>query len=290
MSFRRPWPGGPGAACRAALIGAGALLLSTPTAARAVNVFVLAETSQVIVQGTVRDVTSYKDGAFQVFNIGASSCGVYGTPADYLRGIGPRALVVDDVHEADPTDREFLAVLLRRIDPAQLTVVITTGTGPLTEPTGPIAVPLEPALETYCVRVDGAELLLTCMHQRDLRTRRLRRIVRSDVCVGNDVPGRHVQTGLRRRDLRDGGDLLDVRGRLLLRDQLVREWPVLRGAEMRRRLGVRLGNGVRGHRRLWSLHQRNELLQSQLRTLLGPRPGCRRSAELCAAAGHGDGW
>jgi tetratricopeptide (TPR) repeat protein len=81
--------------------------------------------------------------------------------ADYLRGIGPRALVVDDVHEADPTDREFLAVLLRRIDPARLTVVITTGTGPLTEPAGPIAVPLEPALETYCVRVDGAASIST---------------------------------------------------------------------------------------------------------------------------------
>jgi tetratricopeptide (TPR) repeat protein len=74
--------------------------------------------------------------------------------AEYLRG--PRALVVDNVHEADPTDREFLAVLVRRIDPALLAVVITTGTAPLTEPAGPIAVPLEPALEKYCVRIDGA--------------------------------------------------------------------------------------------------------------------------------------
>ncbi len=77
--------------------------------------------------------------------------------ADHLRARGAeqRALVVDDVHEADPTDREFLAVLVRRIDPALLTVVITTGTGPLTEPAGPAAVPLEPALEEYCVRIDG---------------------------------------------------------------------------------------------------------------------------------------
>ncbi|WP_250214089.1 tetratricopeptide repeat protein [Acrocarpospora catenulata] len=36
---------------------------------------------------------------------------------------GPAALVVENLHEADHTDREFVGVLLRRIDPARLTVV-----------------------------------------------------------------------------------------------------------------------------------------------------------------------
>jgi tetratricopeptide (TPR) repeat protein len=39
----------------------------------------------------------------------------------------PRCLVVDNVEHADPTDLEFLAALVRRIDPARLTIVICTG-------------------------------------------------------------------------------------------------------------------------------------------------------------------
>jgi tetratricopeptide (TPR) repeat protein len=48
---------------------------------------------------------------------------------DYVRalGDGPRALVVDNAHQCDPTDAEFLSVLLRRLDPAELTVVVATG-------------------------------------------------------------------------------------------------------------------------------------------------------------------
>jgi tetratricopeptide (TPR) repeat protein len=77
---------------------------------------------------------------------------------DYLRDLdkGPHALVIDNVHQADPTDREFLAVLVRRIDPDLLTVVATTGIESLTEPPGPIAVPLEPALNAHCIQIDRA--------------------------------------------------------------------------------------------------------------------------------------
>ncbi len=39
-----------------------------------------------------------------------------------------RMLVVENVEHADQTDWEFLAALLRRVDPAQLTVVVCTGT------------------------------------------------------------------------------------------------------------------------------------------------------------------
>jgi tetratricopeptide (TPR) repeat protein len=39
----------------------------------------------------------------------------------------PRAIVFENVEHAEQTDLEFLAALLRRIDPAQLTVVICTG-------------------------------------------------------------------------------------------------------------------------------------------------------------------
>ncbi|MGJ6969519.1 tetratricopeptide repeat protein [Streptosporangium sp. G11] len=41
-------------------------------------------------------------------------------------GGGPYTLVVDNAHEADPTDQEFLAVLLRRLDPEVLTMVVGT--------------------------------------------------------------------------------------------------------------------------------------------------------------------
>lgn len=56
----------------------------------------------------------------------------------YLTGRDRASLVVHDVHEADPTDREFLTVLLRRIDPELLTVVLTEDTaGPAEQPASP---------------------------------------------------------------------------------------------------------------------------------------------------------
>ncbi|GAA1237137.1 hypothetical protein GCM10009665_29100 [Kitasatospora nipponensis] len=77
---------------------------------------------------------------------------------DYLKalGDGPRTLVVQDLHQGDPTDRELIAVLLRRLDPAQLTVVVTTGVEEVTEPDTPIAVPLSAALATHCLALDLA--------------------------------------------------------------------------------------------------------------------------------------
>jgi tetratricopeptide (TPR) repeat protein len=78
--------------------------------------------------------------------------------ANYLRVLGgEHTLIVDDAHEADPTDQEFLAVLLRRIDPELLTVVVTTGTGPLVPPPGPETEPLRNALEAHCTRLDGPD-------------------------------------------------------------------------------------------------------------------------------------
>ncbi|MFD0573210.1 hypothetical protein ACFQ0T_33250 [Kitasatospora gansuensis] len=70
-------------------------------------------------------------------------------------GDGPHTLVVEDLHRADPTDQEFLAVLLRRMDPALLTVVAHTGTEPLDAPLGEVAAPLEPALTAHCLTVHG---------------------------------------------------------------------------------------------------------------------------------------
>ncbi len=58
---------------------------------------------------------------------------------------GPRCLVVENAEHADPTDAEFLAALLRRTDPAVLTVVVCTGDG-----TGP-GEPLAAALAAHTV-------------------------------------------------------------------------------------------------------------------------------------------
>lgn len=77
---------------------------------------------------------------------------------------GPYALVVDDLDHADPTDQEFIAVLLRRMDPAVLTVVVG-GTPRLlqlpalharVEPWTPAGEPLSTALARYTRRVDCA--------------------------------------------------------------------------------------------------------------------------------------
>ncbi|BAJ28108.1 MULTISPECIES: tetratricopeptide repeat protein [Kitasatospora] len=76
---------------------------------------------------------------------------------EYLRalGDGPRTLVVEDAHRADPTDGEFLAVLLRRMDPALLTVVVGADDGPLDTASSPAA-PLARALAAHCARTDAA--------------------------------------------------------------------------------------------------------------------------------------
>lgn len=83
---------------------------------------------------------------------------------DFLLGQanGPHSVAFDAVDHADPTDLEFLAVLLRRVDPGLLTVVVCGTTGLLTPPdpgeveastAGTEALPT--ALPTFCRRVDA---------------------------------------------------------------------------------------------------------------------------------------
>ncbi|MDX6354327.1 MAG: hypothetical protein QOF98_1230 [Streptomyces sp.] len=77
---------------------------------------------------------------------------------------GSYAFVVDDLDNADATDQEFIAVLLRRMDPAVLTVV-AGGTSRLlelptpqgrVEPGTPVGEPLSTALARHARRVDCA--------------------------------------------------------------------------------------------------------------------------------------
>ncbi|WP_433687845.1 tetratricopeptide repeat protein [Micromonospora carbonacea] len=73
---------------------------------------------------------------------------------DYLTALdgAPRAIVFANMQEADPTDREFVAVLLRRLDAARLTVVVETGTEPMQEPPGPVSVSLPATLRERTIR------------------------------------------------------------------------------------------------------------------------------------------
>ncbi|WP_431905457.1 tetratricopeptide repeat protein [Micromonospora carbonacea] len=73
---------------------------------------------------------------------------------DYLAALdgAPRAIVFANMQEADPTDREFVAVLLRRLDAARLTVVVETGTEPMQEPPGPVSVSLPATLRERTIR------------------------------------------------------------------------------------------------------------------------------------------
>lgn len=75
----------------------------------------------------------------------------------HLAGLdgGPRALVVTDVEHADATDREFLAVLLRRVPASVLTVVVETGPDTPPEAPGPVSESLPAALAAYTRRVTG---------------------------------------------------------------------------------------------------------------------------------------
>ncbi|GAA0526168.1 hypothetical protein GCM10010172_03350 [Paractinoplanes ferrugineus] len=76
----------------------------------------------------------------------------------YLRGLPaePRVLVVEDVSEADPTDLEFLAVLVRRVPADLLTVVVGSGPAPLADPPGPVSVSLPAALRAHTTAHDAA--------------------------------------------------------------------------------------------------------------------------------------
>ncbi len=67
---------------------------------------------------------------------------------DYLVALddGPRAVVFENAHRADPTDQEFISVLLRRTDLPLLRVVVCTGVEPLVDPPGELAVSLHRTL------------------------------------------------------------------------------------------------------------------------------------------------
>ncbi|HUK72686.1 MAG TPA: tetratricopeptide repeat protein [Streptosporangiaceae bacterium] len=59
---------------------------------------------------------------------------------DYLLGLGgaPRSLVIENLHHADPSDRELVAVLVRRLDPSLLTIVACeAGPGAVAEGASP---------------------------------------------------------------------------------------------------------------------------------------------------------
>jgi tetratricopeptide (TPR) repeat protein len=88
-------------------------------------------------------------------------------------GAGPRTLVLENLDAADPTDQEFVAVLLRRMEPARLTVVVgTTGTE-LPEPLGL-------ALRRHATAVRAAALPPVAPGRRASQPELARRYVWSD--------------------------------------------------------------------------------------------------------------
>jgi tetratricopeptide (TPR) repeat protein len=68
----------------------------------------------------------------------------------YVHGLGePRTLVITHTNEADHTDAEWLAIMLRRVDPAYLRLVVCTTTEDIAEPLGA-------ALQRYAIQIVGA--------------------------------------------------------------------------------------------------------------------------------------
>ena len=68
---------------------------------------------------------------------------------------GPHSLVVHNVQHADATDREFLAVLLRRLPAQRLTVVLLSDAEPLADPPGPISASLPQSVDAHAVHLAG---------------------------------------------------------------------------------------------------------------------------------------
>lgn len=72
---------------------------------------------------------------------------------DHVRTLdGPRTLVLENVEHADPTDAEWLAVMLRRIDPRLLSLVVCASEEPASET-------LAEALATHCDTVVGESMM-----------------------------------------------------------------------------------------------------------------------------------
>ncbi|WP_439658838.1 tetratricopeptide repeat protein [Lentzea sp. HUAS TT2] len=76
---------------------------------------------------------------------------------DYLAALGggPRTLVIENAHEADASDQEFIAVLLRRGDLPDLTVVVGTSRDPLVDPRGEIDVSLASTIAAHAQVVEA---------------------------------------------------------------------------------------------------------------------------------------
>lgn len=76
---------------------------------------------------------------------------------DYLTALGggPRTLVIENAHEADASDQEFIAVLLRRSDIPDLTVVVGTSRAPLADPLGEIDVSLAQTIAAHAQVVEA---------------------------------------------------------------------------------------------------------------------------------------
>jgi tetratricopeptide (TPR) repeat protein len=120
---------------------------------------------------------------------------------DYVTAIGePRSIVVDQVDSADQTDREFVSVLLRRLDPSLVTLVVGTA--------GPLADPLSEALTRYAERHDAGEPVqpLAGAPAQDLR--QLAEAYVSGDCL-SDAPG--LEAAYRRLPSAERGRLHDAR-------------------------------------------------------------------------------
>lgn len=79
--------------------------------------------------------------------------------AEFLRELctGPATIVASNTQHADPTDQEALAVLLRRLDPAQLTLVVGTWTDPVPASAHSVPESFADALHTYAQLVPGSD-------------------------------------------------------------------------------------------------------------------------------------
>ncbi|GAA2660334.1 MULTISPECIES: tetratricopeptide repeat protein [Actinosynnema] len=77
--------------------------------------------------------------------------------ADLLRAAldAPATLVIDNAHHADPTDQEFIAVLLRRADLPNLRLVVCTGTAELEDPKGELPLSLKEILPAHTTALDA---------------------------------------------------------------------------------------------------------------------------------------
>lgn len=102
---------------------------------------------------------------------------------DYLaaRGEGPRTLVFENAHEADPADQEFISVLLRRTDLAGLVVVVGTADETPADPPGEIDISMVEHLATFATPVDATPVDATPVAVEPARTAEMRALAKEYV-------------------------------------------------------------------------------------------------------------